>query len=146
MLRHLPIVLACALSQGASAGTIYKCVEGGRVSYSDRPCSGAASVVTVPDAAPPDQALQERRERSRAILAQREKTRSADAATEQRQRERAQRAAETERRRCDKLRLQRRWAAEDLARQRSDVRESAREAARIKARRQAETLALECPA
>jgi len=139
------VLLACAMSQLASAATIYKCVEGGRVSYGDRPCPGPGRVIAVPAAPPPDDALQERLERSRASLAQREKARLADAAAEQRQRERAQRAAVTEGRRCNKLRLQRQWAAEDLARQRSDTRESAREAARIKARRLADTAALECP-
>ena len=56
--------------------------------------------------------------------------------------ERAGRAALALRKRCDKLRLQARWADEDLARS----TDAAKAITRIKARRQAETLAVECPA
>lgn len=136
------LVLAVLLYRPVLAGSIYKCLDGGRVSYSDRPCPGAGATLAVPDAPPPDPALQERLERSRAALADIEKARLTQATREERDLERARRAALAERKRCDRLRLQRQWADEDLARQRGDAKETAR----LKARRQAEALALECPA
>lgn len=140
------LVLAFLLYRPALAGSIYKCLDGGRVSYSDRPCAGVGTTLAVPDAPPPDPALQERLERNRATLAAIEKARLAQATREERDLERAQRAALAERKRCDKLRLQRQWADEDLARQRDDAKETARLKAQLAARRQAESLALECPA
>jgi len=145
-MRACLLILACLLCQPALAGSIYKCLDGGRVSYSDRPCAGAGATLAVPDAPPPDPALQERLERNRAMLAGIEKARLAQATREERDLERAQRAALADRKRCDKLRLQRQWADEDLARQRGDAKEAARLKAQLNARRQAASLALECPA
>jgi hypothetical protein len=142
MMRILFLHFACLFGLAANAGTIYKCTDGGKVSYGDRPCPGAGKAMAVPDAPPPDTALQERIERSRATLAQLEQDKLVEAEREQREQVRGARAAVAERRRCDKLRLQRQWAEEDLARQRGDAKETARR----KAQRQAETLALECPA
>jgi hypothetical protein len=142
MMRILFLLSACLFGLAANAGTIYKCTDGGKVSYSDRPCPGAGKAMAVPDAPPPDVALQERMERNRATLAQLEQEKLAEAEREQREQLRAGRAAVAERRRCDKLRLQRQWADEDLARQRGDAKDTAR----LKARRQADILALECPA
>ena len=152
-MRVLFLFIACVLCQAASAGTIYKCRDGERVSYSDQPCAGAGSTLAVPDAPPPDPATQERLERQRATVLQLEQARlseNAENARAQREFERAQRTSLAERKRCDRLRLQRQWADEDLARQRlagnDPARAAAGEAARLKARRQADTLALECPA
>ena len=144
MLRHLPILTVCALSQAAAAASIYKCGEGGKISYSDRPCRGATELA-VPAAPAPDTEAAARLERQRATLQELQKTRAAGAALEQREAERARRAAAGQRRRCDKLRLQGKWAEEDLRRN-SVAGGAALEAARIKARRQAEVLAVECPA
>lgn len=149
-MRILFLFIACVLCQAASAGTIYKCRDGERVSYSDQPCAGAGSTLAVPDAPPPDPATQERLERQRATVLQLEKARLTQATRDEREFERAQRTSLAERKRCDRLRLQRQWADEDLARQRlagnDPARAAAGEAARLKARRQADTLALECPA
>jgi len=54
----------------------------------------------------------------------------------------ANRAAATRRQRCDKLRLQAKWAEEDVRR----AQPQAQEAARLKARRAADRIAVECPA
>jgi len=149
-MRVLFLFIACVLCQAASAGTIYKCRDGERVSYSDQPCAGAGSTLAVPDAPPPDPATQERLEHQRATVLQLEKARLTQASRDEREFERAQRTSLAERKRCDRLRLQRQWADEDLARQRlagnDPARAAAGEAARLKARRQADTLALECPA
>ena len=149
-MRILFVFIACVLCQAASSATIYKCRDGGQVTYSDRPCSGAGATLSVPDAPPPDPATQERLERQRATVLQLEKARLIEASREEREFERARRTSLAERKRCDRLRLQRQWADEDLARQRlagnDPARAAAGDAARLKAKRQADTLALECPA
>jgi len=144
MLRLLSIATACILCQGQAAGAIYKCHEGGRVTYADRPCQGAGSGAELPlRAAPaPDPETQARIARARDMADEIDQLRAEQALREARDGERARRAALALRKRCDKLRLQRQWLEEDLARTRGD----AKDAARIKVRRQAETLAVECPA
>lgn len=152
-MRILFLFIACVLCQAAGSVTIYKCREGDRVSYSDRPCPGAGAALAVPDAPPPDPATQERLERQRTTVLQLEQARSrenAENARAEREFERVRRTSLAERKRCDRLRLQRQWADEDLARQRlagnDPATAAAGEAARLKAKRQADTLALECPA
>ncbi|WP_229446455.1 DUF4124 domain-containing protein [Massilia oculi] len=93
-------------------------------------------------APPPDPETQARMARARDMVLEIDKERAGQTLREERDGERARRAALALRKRCDKLRLQRQWLEEDLARTRGD----AREAARIKVRRQIETLAVECPA
>jgi hypothetical protein len=142
MLRHLPILTLGVLCQAAAADTIYKCAEGGRISYSDRPCGRAAVALAVPDAPIPDPEAAARLESARATLQQIDKERAARELAEERDAARARREAAGQRRRCDKLRLNSKWAEEDLRRSGGD----ALERARIKARRQAEAVAVECPA
>ncbi|NNG25431.1 DUF4124 domain-containing protein [Telluria aromaticivorans] len=145
MLKHISMGVICLLAGAASAATIYKCTEGGKVSYNDRPC-GATAVVLAAPSAPGDPAATaeavERIARERALLQGIEKERAARAEQQAGEAERSQRAAALERRRCDKLRLQRKWADEDIARAGRDEAERAR----LKARRQGEALAVECPA
>lgn len=140
--RQLCIVIACLLCQQAVAGTIYKCHEDGRVSYTDRPCSGAGARLALRAAPAPDPATQARLARARELALAIDARHAEQAEREQRQAERAGRAAQAMRKRCDKLRLQRQWLEEDLARARGE----AQLAARIKLRRQTETMAVECPA
>lgn len=142
MLRHLPILTACIVCHAAAADPVYKCNEGGRISYSDRPCGHAASVLAVPEAPAPDPDASARLERDRAALLELEKARVTRELREEREAVRARREAASMRRRCDKLRLNQQWAEEDARRSTG----AALEAARIKARRQAEALAVECPA
>lgn len=142
MLRALTMLTACALCQAAAADTIYKCSEAGRISYSDRPCGRGATELAVPEAPAPDPEAAARLERGRAALRDIEKERAARALVEEREAARARREAAGLRRRCDKLRLHQQWAEEDARRSTG----AALEAARIKARRQAEALAVECPA
>lgn len=144
MSRYLACVVACALCSWASGGTIYKCTEGTGVSYGDRPCRGAGSTLNVPSAPAQDPDARSLHARNLAMLKGIEQAKLAQIERMAAQREhtqRTQRAQLAQRKRCDKLRLQRQWAIEDVQRQRGD----AREAARLKTRRQAEALALECP-
>lgn len=144
MHRLLSIATACILCQAQpqAAGAIYKCHEGGRVTYADRPCPGPGAELPVRAAPAPDRETQARMARARDMALEIDQLRAEQALREERDGERARRAGLAVRKRCDKLRLQRQWLEEDLARTRGD----AKEAARIKARRQAETLAVECPA
>jgi len=144
MHRLLSIATACILCQGQpqAADAIYKCHEGGRVTYADRPCPGAGAELALRAAPPPDPETQARMARARDMAVGIDKLRAEQTLREERDGERARRAALALRKRCDKLRLQRQWLEEDLARTRGDAKETAR----IKVRRQAETLAVECPA
>ena len=131
----------CAVCQSAMAGAVYKCHDGAHVSYADHPCAGAGAPLALPPTPPPDPVQATRLAAARATLAAIERTRAAQAEHDAHEFQRAGRASLALRKRCDKLRLQARWADEDLARSTDD----AKAIARIKARRQAETLAVECP-
>lgn len=131
----------CAMYRLATAAAIYKCHEGTHVSYADRPCPGAGAPLALPPAPQPDPVQAARLAAARATLAAIDRTRAAQAERDAHELERDGRAALALRKRCDKLRLQARWADEDLARS-SDT---AKAVARVKARRQAEALAVECP-
>ena len=139
--RQLCIVIACLLCQHALAGTIYKCREGERVSYGDRPCPGAGARLALRATPAPDPETQARLARARELALEIDARHAEQALREQQDAERAGRAAQALRKRCDKLRLQRQWLEEDLARTRGD----AQQAARIKLRRQTETMAVQCP-
>jgi hypothetical protein len=131
----------------AQAQTVYKCSADGKTSYSDRPCAHGASKPMPPPPAgiSPADTLGPQGGDARTLL-ELEKMRMArekSAAHDERKETRLARAAKARRQKCDKLRLRHKWAEEDLAR---TVHGAAHEAARIKARRQAESLAVECPA
>jgi hypothetical protein len=131
----------CAMCRLATAGTVYKCHEGTHVSYADRPCLGAGAPLALPPAPQPDPVQAARLAAARTALAAIDGARAVQAERDANEFERAGRAALALRKRCDKLRLQARWADEDLAKSSDD----AKAIARIKARRMAETLAVECP-
>ena len=138
----------------ASAQGVYKCSAGGKVSYADRPCAAGQSTRLPPPAAgvtPPEagavatrdartlvefEKLRLAREKEKAREQNREEARA------ERSRQQRARAALAHRKTCDKLRLRRKWADEDAARAGGKTHD----AARRKARRQAEALAVECPA
>jgi hypothetical protein len=142
MRKQVSMAIICLASSTAAAGTIYKCKEGGRTSYHDQPCGHAALALKVQAAPAPAPEALRRIARERAMLQEIEDLRAAREERAARDNVRAQRAAAALKRRCDRLRLQRKWAEEDLARAGRDQAEGAR----IKARRQAEALAVECPA
>jgi hypothetical protein len=148
MRKQVSMALICLASQAAAAGTIYKCKEGGRISYHDRPCGQAAVALHVQAAPAPAPDTLRHLARERAMLQEIEDARAAReerAARERARTRRAERAAAAQRRRCDRLRLQRKWSYEDAARAGREGGERA-ERARTRARRQAEALAVECPA
>ena len=138
----LAVLSLCALAQAAAAQPVYKCTVGGKVSYGDHPCAqGKTTELAVPPAPSGDEAAAAL-ERDKARLAALQKQRSTLEAREERERARSARAAEATRQKCERLRLQVKWAGEDAAR----AAKAAAPGARLKARRQAEALAVQCPA
>lgn len=146
MLRTLALFacFAClALGASAYAQTIYKCVSQGKVSYGELPCSaGTQSTLAVPAAPPPDPHLQQRLARQKALAESLDQQRR-DAAAHTAKAARPVRAAgvTAQQQRCDKLRLQLRWAQEDLRR----AAGPGTEPLRLKVQRQAEAMAVQCP-
>jgi len=146
MWRLFPAVAACAVFATAQAQTIYKCSVNGTLWYGDRPCtSGVASELAVTPAPPPDPETIARLARQQALAQQLIKRDAArdyhDEMEAARELQRARRAASAQKLKCDRLRLRQQWAQEDV---RSAADKSA-DKARIKARRQGEAMALECP-
>lgn len=132
----------CALIQTATAQPVYKCTVDGKVSYGEHPCAhGKTTELAVPPAPSGDEAAAAL-ERDKARLATLQKERSIVEAREERERARSARSAEATRQKCERLRLQAKWAEEDAAR----AGKATSAAARLKARRQAEALAVQCPA
>lgn len=154
MMRLFLLITLSLLCQAASADGVYKCSAGGKISYADRPCAEGQSTRLPPPAAgvtPPEasavatrdartlvefEKLRLAREKEKAREQNREEARA------ERSRQQRARAALAHRKTCDKLRLRRKWADEDALR----AGGKAHDAARRKARRQAEALAVECPA
>ncbi len=137
------LVLAVCLACGPVwAQAVYKCTVDGKVAYGDRPCErGETTQLKIPVAPEPDPDAARALQRDTLELARVQKARYAREAIEERQRARASRAAAVQAQRCAKLRLNKKWADEDLAKEAGDRKESLR----IKARRQKELVALECP-
>jgi hypothetical protein len=146
MLRPLSFLAACLVCTSLQAQAVYKCSADGKTSYSDRPCAAGASKALPPPAGISiGDTLGPQGGDARTLL-ELEKARIArekNQAKEEREQARLSRSAQVRRQKCDKLRLRHKWAGEDLARTSHGPKH---EAARIKLRRQAETLAVECPA
>jgi len=147
------VLLALLLAnEMARAEDIYKCVAGGKISYGQLPCQDGPSVVLKTAPAPvigaADQARLARQGKEAARI---DADRRKQAEKEQRQAqlearrsdERRARAAAASAKKCAALKLRSKWASED-ARARLD-KPAAQAAARVKASRAAEQLALECP-
>ena len=158
MMRLFLLISLSLLWPVASAQGIYKCNAGGKISYADRPCADGQSTRLPPPAAgvtPPEATAVATRDartlvefeklrlaREDKIARERAREQTREEARAERSRQQRARAAQAHRKTCDKLRLRRKWAEEDLAR----AGGKAHEAARRKVRRQAEALAVECPA
>jgi hypothetical protein len=145
MFRMIPALAMCALCNTATA-QVYKCRIDGKLAYGDQRCAAGPTVeLAVPAAAATAADAARQLSRDQAALRELEQLRMASelrAQREQRDQARLHKAAAARRQKCDRLRLRRKWADEDLAR----TTGAALEAARIKARRQGEVLAVECPA
>jgi hypothetical protein len=135
------LLLLAALSTGAAAQNLYKCSADGKVTYSQAPCErGTSSVVAVPEAPPPDPDAKARLQQQQRDLKQLEQARQQREAKQDRDEKVADREARARFKKCAKLRLEHKHAAEDA---RNAAIQKA-ESAQLKARRAADKLALEC--
>ncbi|MBZ2207585.1 DUF4124 domain-containing protein [Massilia soli] len=142
MSRALVILAGLALCAPAPAQSIYKCSSNGKVTYSEQPCSsGTQAMLDVPPAPPPDPELKQRLARQKALAESLDKERrEASALAAKAARPPGAARATPQQQRCDKLRLQLKWAQDDLRKSAGP----ATEAMRIKVERQAEAMAVEC--
>ena len=147
--RIMAVTVACLLAASAAvpgqgqAQTIYRCTADGKVSYGEHPCPDGVARALPRTPAPGDAAAAAARmERDKARLAQLERARNAEALADGRAHARAAHAAAVQRRKCERLRLAATWARQDAAR----ATQQAAGAARLKAQRQEQALAVECPA
>lgn len=142
MVRTLLVLGSLALCVGAPAQTIYKCSADGKVTYRGQPCSaGTQATLLVPPPPPPDPELKERLARQKVLAESLEKDRR-DAAVQAAKAARPAVAARVspQQQRCEKLRLQLKWAEADLRK----AAGPGTEALRLKLERQAETMAVQC--
>ena len=135
-----PLLMLCAAAASpAGAQTVHKCTLDGKVTYTEQPCAGG-TVIAVPDAPAPGKSaaadLKSAKKQADALEKERRKREAAG----EREDAAASRAAAARHQKCDKLRLDRKWADEDLRR----AQPQHEERARIKAQRAADKLKLSC--
>ena len=131
---------------GALADPVYKCTDGDRTTYADRPCAqGRATELPPPPAGIRPEGAESVPTRDARTLLELEKLRMA----REREQERAERAdarqaraAAARRKTCARLALRRKWAEEDVAR----THGRARAAAARRLARARDAMAVECPA
>ncbi len=115
MLRLIPLLLLLSLSTGAAAQKLYKCRVDGNLIYSGEPCKGVPSTpVEVPDAPKPDPEFAAELKRQEAALAKLEKERLVREAQEKRFADSDARLTSARKDRCDKLRLQKKLADDEV--------------------------------
>lgn len=142
-MKMLMMAMMWAATVAAYAQTVYKCTADGKVSYGDTPCPAHASAATLdapvaPGADPAAAALLRRQQKQADALTQARIKREQH---DDREAAHAAQAAAVQRKKCDKLKLNQRWADEDARR----ATGQAAEAARLRARRAGDATALECP-
>lgn len=138
-MKLLPLLLlTCALP---AAAQLHKCTVDGKVSYSQQPCTqGTATTIAVPDTPAPDPEAARELQRQKQELKQLETARHKREARTEREDAAAARARSAHSKKCGKLQLQQKWAEEEA---RSGT-VPGMERARQKARRAADSYALEC--
>lgn len=124
------------------AQTVHKCTVDGKVTYTEQPCqAGSASVIAVPQAPAPDPDaaadLQRMKKEARTLERDRHRREAAD----NREQQAAARAAQVHNRQCAKLRMEKKWADDEVR----GALVQHLERAKTKAQRAADRLALECP-
>ncbi|WP_082616128.1 DUF4124 domain-containing protein [Massilia sp. Root418] len=135
------LLMLCAATPQAGAQTIHKCTLDGKVTYTEQPCAGG-TVIAVPNAPAPasDKSAAAELKSAKKQADALEKDRHKREAASEREDAAANRAAAARHQKCDKLRLDKKWADEDLRR----AQPQHEERARIKAQRAAEKLNLSC--
>lgn len=132
------LLALCALPACAQ---MYKCTVNGKPSYQETPCATGPVTKIKIDAAPePDPGSDEVRERQRELAERLSGERADRDAADRQQHAYAQQIAAARKHRCDRSRLERRWAAEDAQRPQRNATERAQTAER----REAEWASLDC--
>ncbi|MES2128029.1 MAG: DUF4124 domain-containing protein [Pseudomonadota bacterium] len=140
MFRPLAALLLALAALPASA-QMYKCTVNGKPSYQETPCATGPVQKLKLDAAPePDPNADEQRERQRDLAERLSGERAERDAAERQERAYARQAATERKHRCDRSRLERRWAEEDAHRPQRNAAERAQTAER----REAEWASLGC--
>jgi len=136
----LPLLAGAALLlQTAPAAAVYRCDIEGRIVYRDLPCpAGVQTRITI-ETAPAAQDARQRAALEREQLERIEKDAASRAEAQRKARRRAAREQEALRRRCEKLEMRAKWAADDA---RTNTRHSAQ--AQRKAERAMEQYKSEC--
>lgn len=148
MIRLTFLLAALVLTQ-ASAQSVYKCTQDGKITYADRPCAHGKAIELPPPAGVRPEGAETVATRDARTLLELEKLRIAREKEQKREQERtaradahADRAAAARRKQCERVRLRHRWATEDVAR----LTGRARAAAQRRVQRAQEAMAVECPA
>jgi len=135
------LLMLCSAAAAAEGGAqaVHKCTQDGKVTYTEQPCAGG-TVIAVPEAPAPDTSAAAELKRARKQADALEKERHKRQAADSREDAAASRAAAARHQKCEKLRLDKKWADEDLRR----AQPQHEERARIKAQRAADKLNLAC--
>lgn len=142
MNRLIPLLVLASLSCGASAQKLYKCRVEGTLVYSGAPCKGVHSTpVEVPEAPKPDPSSAQELKRQEAMLARLEHERLVRESQDKRFKESDERLAAGKRDRCEKLKLQKKLADDEVTAAVGIETQSLKE----RAMRVAEYVASECP-
>ena len=135
----LSMLVSCGAGQ---AQTVHKCTVDGKVTYTEQPCqAGTAAVIAVPDAPPPNPAAAEELKRMQKQARTLERERHRREAADDRAQQQAADAARARHKQCAKLKLEKKWADDDV--RGAPVQNLDR--AKTRAQRAADRLALECP-
>lgn len=143
MLSLLLSFILLSISEPALA--IYKCEGGGKISYSDLPCTDTqtdskSGRLIIPPAPTDTRAAQEKLAQDKRRLQALETQRSKEEASAAKERQKIAKEQERKKKRCAILEQRTRWAKEDAAS--ANVKRMARE--QRKAQRAAEKQQLEC--
>ncbi|MEW7847172.1 DUF4124 domain-containing protein [Massilia aurea] len=153
-MRALVLLVVFCLTAPAHADNLYKCTDGGRVTYGDRPCSGKSAAFAVRPPPPPDPALEARLASARNYVASLASKRAAqdthDAQLAQQAARRQHDAASEKRTYCSNLRLRHMDAAErdqrTIGNARLDQKPWRESQAKANLRERARLVAEQCPA
>jgi hypothetical protein len=137
-----PLLALLLATTCCHAQTVHKCTVDGKVTYTEQPCqAGSASVIAVPQAPAPDPEaaadLKRMQKEARTLERERHRREAAD----EREQQAAARAAQARHRQCVKLRMEKKWADDEV---RGALVQHV-DRAKMKAQRAADRLALECP-
>lgn len=142
-LRALLALTLCGAAATAGAQTVYKCTVDGKVTYTETPCQNGSSTVLAAPAAPtrsPEAAAAELARQQR-LSKELERDRHRAEAKDARDMDRVARAADARQAKCNKLKLNKKWADDDL----KGAPVGRVESAQRKASHAAEQLKLGCP-